>query len=48
MVKIYFYDIRVEVLEASHLKDQTFFKLEDVDYNADFLFISLTNQSSFF
>lgn len=48
MVKIYFYNIRVEVLEASHLKNETFFKLEDVDVNADFLFISLTNQSSFF
>lgn len=48
MVKLYFYELNIEFLEASHLFNQTFFKKIDDDTNADFLFISVTNQTPFF
>ncbi len=48
MVKLYFYNLSIEFLNASHLYNQTFFEKIDNPQLADFLFISLTNQTDFF
>lgn len=47
MVKIYFYNLQVEFLDYSHLNGQTFFEEVMNDLDADFLFISMTNQQPF-
>jgi len=48
MVKIFFYDLVIQFLDASHLKHQTFYEKVKTDSEADFLFISLTNYEPFF
>ncbi len=48
MVKLYFYNLSIEFINASHLYNQTFFEKVDTPHSADFLFISLTNQTDFF
>lgn len=48
MVNIYFYNLSIEFIQASHLANQTFFEKIDNPQSADFLFISLTNQTDFF
>ncbi len=48
MVRIYFYDLKVEFISVSHLHNQKFFEKVDNDIDADFLFVSITNQLPFF
>lgn len=48
MIKIYLYNLRVEFINHSHLKNQKFFEVVENDLDADFLFISLTEQTEFF
>lgn len=48
MIKLYFYNISIDFINRSHLLNQTFFEEIDNPQSADFLFISLTNQTDFF
>lgn len=48
MIKLYFYNISIDFINRSHLLNQTFFEEIDNPQLADFLFISLTNQTDFF
>lgn len=48
MIKIYLYNLRVELINHSHLKNQKFFEVVENDLDADFLFISITEQTEFF
>jgi len=48
MIKLYFYNLTIDLLNRSHLVNQTFFERVDNPQIADFLFISLTGQNGFF
>lgn len=48
MIKLYFYNLTIDLLNRSHLVNQTFFERVDTPQIADFLFISLTGQNGFF
>lgn len=46
-MKFYFYENQKEILNRSHLKDETFFTLIDSDIDADFLFVSVVGNNQF-
>ncbi len=48
MVKLYLYDLRVEFINWSHLKNKNFFEVVEADVEADFLYISATAYKNFF
>lgn len=48
MVKLYLYDLRVEFINWSHLKNKSFFEVVEADLDADFLYVSVTGYKNFF
>lgn len=48
MVKIYLYDLSIEFIDFSHLKNKSFYKVVETDLEADFLYISIPVYKNFF